>query len=76
MKRRRLNTAGVVLIPILTAALITAHQSVTALTPQNIQRPRAREAGVIVGILLPGPLNAITDVPGVLVGHTTNYLKD
>ncbi len=41
------------------------------MTPQNIQRPRAREAGIIVGVLPPGPLNAITDVPGVLVGHTT-----
>src|SRR2546423_15317628 len=33
-------------------------------------RPRAREAGVIVGVLTPGPLNAITDVTGVTVGHT------
>jgi D-aminopeptidase len=34
-------------------------------------RPRAREAGVIVGTLPPGPLNAITDVAGVRVGQTT-----
>lgn len=34
-------------------------------------RPRVREAGVKVGVLPPGPLNAITDVAGVLVGHTT-----
>ena len=34
-------------------------------------RPRAREAGVVVGILPPGPLNAITDVEGVRVGQTT-----
>src|SRR5215813_9087949 len=34
-------------------------------------RPRARAAGIKVGILPTGPLNAITDVPGVLVGHTT-----
>src|SRR5690349_16289930 len=34
-------------------------------------RPRAREAGVVVGVLAPGPLNAITDVSGVLVGQTT-----
>ena len=33
--------------------------------------PRAREAGVIIGILPPGPLNAITDVSGVKVGHVT-----
>jgi D-aminopeptidase len=35
------------------------------------RRPRAREAGLIVGTLPTGPLNAITDVPGVRVGHTT-----
>ena len=34
-------------------------------------RPRAREAGIKVGILPVGSLNAITDVAGVLVGHTT-----
>jgi D-aminopeptidase len=32
---------------------------------------RVRELGVTVGTLIPGPLNAITDVPGVRVGHTT-----
>lgn len=42
--------------------------------PKSIQektRPRAREAGIKVGILPVGALNAITDVPGVAVGHTT-----
>ena len=34
-------------------------------------RPRARDLGITVGVLQPGPLNAITDVEGVLVGHTT-----
>jgi len=34
-------------------------------------RPRAREAGVIVGILQPGALNSITDVEGVAIGHAT-----
>jgi D-aminopeptidase len=34
-------------------------------------RPRARELGVTPGVYPPGPLNAITDVGGVLVGHTT-----
>ena len=32
---------------------------------------RARELGITIGDLEPGPLNAITDVPGVRVGHTT-----
>ncbi len=34
-------------------------------------RPRARDLGVIVGTGAPGPHNAITDVPGVRVGHVT-----
>ena len=34
-------------------------------------RPRAREIGLIIGVLPPGPLNAITDVDGVRVGHRT-----
>ena len=35
------------------------------------ERPRAREVGIIVGSYAPGLLNAITDVPGVRVGHST-----
>ncbi len=34
-------------------------------------RPRVREWGVQIGIFGPGPLNAITDVSGVLVGQST-----
>jgi D-aminopeptidase len=34
-------------------------------------RVRARELGVAPGIFAPGPLNAITDVGGVRVGHAT-----
>ncbi|MDX1585010.1 MAG: P1 family peptidase, partial [Thermoanaerobaculia bacterium] len=40
-------------------------------TADERSRPRAREAGVEPGILTPGDLNAITDVPGVKVGHAT-----
>ncbi|MFN8457170.1 MAG: P1 family peptidase [Anaerolineae bacterium] len=36
-----------------------------------MKRPRLRDLGIIIGDLPPGPYNAITDVPGVLVGHTT-----
>lgn len=32
---------------------------------------RARDLGIVIGQLPPGPLNAITDVPGVRVGHST-----
>jgi D-aminopeptidase len=35
------------------------------------QRPRARDLGIAPGVLTPGTLNAITDVEGVRVGHTT-----
>jgi D-aminopeptidase len=42
-------------------ALVTSAQS----------RPRARDLGIAPGVMTPGPLNAITDVDGVRVGHTT-----
>jgi D-aminopeptidase len=38
---------------------------------ENPTRPRVRQAGVQVGVIPAGPLNAITDVAGVLVGQTT-----
>ena len=34
-------------------------------------RPRARDLGLKPGVFPPGPLNAITDVAGVKVGHVT-----
>lgn len=34
-------------------------------------RPRARDLGITIGRYQPGPANAITDVAGVRVGHTT-----
>ena len=34
-------------------------------------RPRARDLGIRIGRMQPGPHNAITDVAGVRVGHTT-----
>jgi D-aminopeptidase len=42
----------------------------SALVAQSA-RPRARDLGLVPGVLGPGPLNAITDVSGVRVGHTT-----
>ncbi len=39
-------------------------------------RPRARDLGIAPGAGSPGPANAITDVPGVAVGHTTLKLGD
>ncbi|MFN2440827.1 MAG: P1 family peptidase, partial [Chitinophagaceae bacterium] len=37
----------------------------------HAQKPRARDLGISIGVLPTGTLNAITDVPGVKVGHTT-----
>lgn len=36
-----------------------------------LERPSARDLGISPGILPTGPLNAITDVAGVMVGHVT-----
>lgn len=39
----------------------------------NVQnaRPRTRDLGIRIGVLPTGPTNAITDVGGVTIGHTT-----
>lgn len=50
--------------------------ALVAPAPADPPRPRAREAGVEIGILPPGLLNAITDVAGVRVGHATLFSGD
>ena len=56
----------------MTRLLYIALLSVVCVSTSSAQqRPRARDLGVAPGVLRPGPLNAITDVPGVLVGQTT-----
>ncbi len=52
-------------------ALCVALAGPTASAGQDNTRPRVREAGVTVGVFEPGEHNAITDVRGVRVGHTT-----
>ncbi len=54
---------------IIATGLLTVAISVPAQRKED--RPRVREAGITVGILPVGPLNAITDVPNVMVGQTT-----
>jgi D-aminopeptidase len=44
---------------------------VCEITVAQPSRPRVRDVGITVGVLAPGPLNAITDVAGVAVGHAT-----
>src|SRR5262249_5207878 len=45
--------------------------AVSAYLQSSGGRPRARDLGIAPGALTPGPLNALTDVAGVRVGHAT-----
>jgi D-aminopeptidase len=49
--------------------LLFAFKTMSQTTNQTL-RPRARDLGVVVGILPTGKNNAITDVAGVRVGHS------
>jgi D-aminopeptidase len=52
------------------AVLLTGCLS-TAAAEQKQERQRLRDLGIVGGQYPPGPLNAITDIEGVTVGHTT-----
>lgn len=56
---QRATVAGLLLLASLAASLASQ------------QRPRARDVGLQIGVLPPGPLDAITDVAGVRVGQVT-----
>ncbi len=58
---------------VLKAILIAIALSLSAngFAMQKNERPRAHDIGLRIGVLPTGPLNAITDVAGVRVGHTT-----
>ena len=68
--RARNRSCVVGLRLLLMTSLLAAHPFDSTISQEG-PRPRAREAGIKVGILPVGPLNAITDVAGVMVGHTT-----
>jgi D-aminopeptidase len=53
------------------AALLAAGVVLGAVAMGAEERPRARDLGITPGVFPPGPLDAITDVAGVAVGHTT-----
>ena len=55
------------------AVMILSHLLIImfAASVASDERPRARDAGLEVGIFAPGEHNAITDVAGVRVGHET-----
>lgn len=58
---------GVTLLLVVAAAVVVSAQA---------SRPRARDIGLAPGVFAPGALNAITDVAGVRVGHTTLVIGD
>lgn len=73
MRRLRLDCSAMDMqiqhaAPYALAALLWLGQSTIGTTQE---RPRAREIGIAPGLGQPGPDNAITDVPGVKVGHAT-----
>lgn len=56
---------------VIPAILLAVLSSIPAALPAQAARVRARALGVAPGIFQPGPLDAITDVQGVLVGQVT-----
>lgn len=59
-----------------TFTVVLVSVSCLAAISAQTNRPRARDLGLAPGVLVPGPLNAITDVAGVRVGHTTLVAGD
>src|SRR5437868_7487438 len=53
------------------ASVLLVISAASAQSTTSVTRPRASDLGLKVGILPTGPLDAITDVAGVEVGHTT-----
>ena len=71
---QRMRTPGIVLLRHETPLVPSQPRSRWQLRRRRRRarpRPRARDLGIAPGVLAPGPLNAITDVDGVRVGHTT-----
>jgi D-aminopeptidase len=56
--------------------LMVCISAVCAMTVLGQSRPRARDLGIVTGVYPPAAGNAITDVDGVRVGHTTLITGD
>ena len=53
------------------SVILLTISTMTATSPANAQRARARDLGVKPGVFPTGANNAITDVMGVRVGHVS-----
>ncbi len=65
------STAPLATLLLILAGSICVAPVVPAQASSEEPRARARALGIVVGSYEPGPLNAITDVAGVMVGQTT-----
>src|SRR5438128_2598520 len=65
-----MRIGGLILLLLVPASFVLS-SSPSKSSPQETKRPRAREVGIVVGVLPTGALNSITDVAGVAVGHAT-----
>jgi D-aminopeptidase len=70
LRERNMKAMKIKLLPFCFCLLLFAFETMSQTTTQP-SRPRARDLGVVVGILPTGKNNAITDVAGVRVGHST-----
>lgn len=66
-----MSTPGLFALALGALAAAAAAQPPETPSPDEPPRPRIRDLGVDPGVLPPGPLNAVTDVAGVAVGHAT-----
>ena len=72
MSRPDALLCGIVLVAITAICSMARAEDPAVSTTQAVdQRPRARDVGIEIGVLPPGPFNAITDVAGVRVGQRT-----
>jgi D-aminopeptidase len=69
-REREMKAMKIKLLPFCFCLLVFAFETMSQTTTQPV-RPRARDLGVVVGVLPTGKNNAITDVAGVRVGHST-----
>lgn len=65
------RSLGLILLACIFAGCVPAVSAEVASDPTSEKRMRARALGLITGQYQSGPLNAITDVAGVKVGHRT-----
>lgn len=72
MKRRHFIKSALSGIPLLSSKALSAQILEKQPSSQSpYPRKKVRELGIIIGNKEPGPYNAITDIPGIRVGHTT-----